>query len=106
MKPTAQIILLLILYNIKPRSHLSSIPLEATYILFFIPKNRQVNVARIIANEIKMVAESSRKPGVKPICHLVFTVLIMGLCVARQIVLLKQVHENIYGTINSIYVSR
>lgn len=65
-----------------------------------------MNVAIIIVNELKLVAESGRKHGVKPSCPLVFPGLIMGLCVANRIVLPKQVHETITGTINDIYISR
>ncbi|KAI5447590.1 hypothetical protein KIW84_015155 [Lathyrus oleraceus] len=39
MKPSSQVILLLILHNIKPRNHTSFIPLETSYLLYFILNN-------------------------------------------------------------------
>ncbi|KAI5421074.1 hypothetical protein KIW84_044784 [Lathyrus oleraceus] len=50
----------------------------------------QVDVERIIENELKMVVKSGWKPGAKLSSPLVFLDLIMGLCVANRIVLPKK----------------
>lgn len=80
MTTIAQVALALMLYNIRPRSHTSTIPVESSYLLNYIIDGMEIDVARIIANEIKAIVESGTKLGGKSNCPLSFPGLIMGLC--------------------------
>lgn len=75
----------LVLYNIRPRSHTPSIPLDTAYLLYYILDNRQVNIARIISNVIKMISKSGHRLGSKIPCTLAFSGLIMGMCIRARI---------------------
>lgn len=77
----AQVILLLILHNIRPSSHTSKFTMDNSQLIYLNMKGKQVDVARIVADEIKVVAESGKQPGerAKSTCPLVFPCLIMGL---------------------------
>ncbi|KAI5395888.1 hypothetical protein KIW84_062175 [Lathyrus oleraceus] len=55
MTTIAQVALTLMLYNIRPRSHTSTIPVESSYLLYYIIDGMEMDVARIIANEIKAI---------------------------------------------------
>lgn len=87
MNTQTQVIIHLILHNIRRRSHTSIASLDIVYLLHYILVGRQVDIARVIANEIKMVVENGIQPRVKPNCPLVFPGFIMGLCRDTQIVL-------------------
>ncbi|KAI5385867.1 hypothetical protein KIW84_072460 [Lathyrus oleraceus] len=58
MSTIAQVALTLMLYNIGPRSHTSIILVESFYLLYYIVYGREIDVVRIIANEIKEIEES------------------------------------------------
>lgn len=80
----AQVLMTLVLYNIRPRSHTSSILLDITYLLYYILDDIQVDVGRIISNEIKMITESAHRLGSKTSSTLAFPGMIRG-C-AKEIV--------------------
>lgn len=103
MNPIAQIILLLILYNIKPNMHCSSAPIDTVHLAYCILKNKQVDVFIIIPTKIKLVAESGRQPGAKENCPLVFPTLIMAICAHVQ---MNIIHVTITGNIDDLYLSR
>jgi hypothetical protein len=63
MIPLAQLILLLVLTNIKPKSHTSTVPIPVAHLVHCILTNIQIDVARIIALELKSVIESGLKSG-------------------------------------------
>ncbi|KAI5441515.1 hypothetical protein KIW84_010841 [Lathyrus oleraceus] len=92
----------LVLYNIRPRSHTSSIPLDTAYLLYYILDNRYVDVARIILNEIKMITESDHRMGSKIPCTLAFP----GLCIIARISMPPVVHETIDGVVDDKYIER
>lgn len=75
----AHVLMTLVLYNIRPRSHTSTIPLNTTYILYYILDDRHIDVARIVANMIKMITGSRYQLGSKTPSTLVFPGLVMGL---------------------------
>ncbi|MCI08284.1 hypothetical protein A2U01_0029360, partial [Trifolium medium] len=106
MTPLAQIILLLIFHNIRPRGHVSSATLETSYLLYYIIEGREVDVARVISNEMKKITESGIKSDVRASCPLAFPGLIMRLCIATRIVIPPQVHETITCVIDDTYVRR
>ncbi|KAI5410010.1 hypothetical protein KIW84_055472 [Lathyrus oleraceus] len=54
----------LLLYNIRTKSHTSSIPIDTACLLYYILDERQVDVARVISNEIRMIASSGHRLGV------------------------------------------
>ncbi|MCI78754.1 hypothetical protein A2U01_0100025, partial [Trifolium medium] len=58
MKPSAQLILLFILYNILPRSRLSDATMNIMGLLHFIHDGKDMDIARVISNEMKAIASS------------------------------------------------
>lgn len=77
-----QAMMTLVLLNIMPKSHTFSVPLNTAYLLYYILDDMQMNVARIISNEIKMTAESGHRLGRRNPRTLDFPGLIMGLCMS------------------------
>ncbi|KAI5399943.1 hypothetical protein KIW84_065039 [Lathyrus oleraceus] len=53
MTPMAQLILLLVLTNVQPKSHTSTVPIPVAHLVHSILANVEIDVARIIANELK-----------------------------------------------------
>jgi hypothetical protein len=106
LNTTAQVILLLIVHNLKPRSHTSTATMDSAGLLYYILANLQVDIARVIANEMKGIAESGIKPGPKPTCVLAYPGLIMGLCINARVKIPSQVSEVITGPVNDAYISR
>lgn len=58
LTPFSQAYLFVFLHNIRPRRHTSTFPLDTKNLQFHIVKGRHVDVACIIAGELKMVLES------------------------------------------------
>lgn len=54
---------MLVLTNIKPKSHTSTVPIPVAYLVHCIFMNIQIDVARVIALEMKSVVESGLKSG-------------------------------------------
>lgn len=73
LKTEAQVMMTLVFYIIRLRSHTYSIPLDTTYIFYYILVNRRVDVAQIIFNEIKMISKSGCRLGSKIPCTLAFS---------------------------------
>ncbi|GAU41860.1 hypothetical protein TSUD_366070 [Trifolium subterraneum] len=105
MTPLAQIILLLIFHNIRPRGHVSSATIETSHLLYYIGR-REVDVARVISNEMKRITGSGIKPDIRASCPLAFPGLIVRLCIAARIVIPPQVRETITCVIDDSYVRR
>ncbi|KAL5064716.1 hypothetical protein RYX36_026453 [Vicia faba] len=62
--PKAQILLLLfILYNLRLRSHTSTFTFDTTQLLYLIMSGKRIDVAQIIANEMRNVAENAGPNG-------------------------------------------
>jgi hypothetical protein len=56
MTTPAQVVLKLILHNIRPKSHVYSTPVENTPLIYSILTGTPVDVTRIIAHELKIIA--------------------------------------------------
>lgn len=69
--------------------------MDTVNLLYHLVKGKHVDVAQIIANELKMVVESGRQPGAKPSFPMIFPGLIMGLCITTYMVLPPHIHETI-----------
>ncbi|KAL5074805.1 hypothetical protein RYX36_013789 [Vicia faba] len=80
LKTKAQLLMTVVLYNIRPHSHTSSIPMEVGGLLDCILEGKTVDVARLISNELKKVALSGTSLGDRTPCQLTYPGLIMGLC--------------------------
>lgn len=80
MTTRTQVALILMLYNIRPRSDTSTILVESHYLLYYLVDGKEIDVAWIISNELKAIAKSSTKPESKSNCPLAFPKLIIGLC--------------------------
>lgn len=75
----ARAYLMLLLNNIRPRSHSTTIPLDVECLLYYIMIGKSVDVASIITGEMHKVASSGTKSGGKA-SVLTYPGLIMGLC--------------------------
>ena len=87
LKTEAQVLLLFILHNVRPRSHASTFTMDITKLLHLMMTGWRINVAQIISNEMRNVAESGKEfgSGIKSSCPLVFPGLIMGLLIASRV---------------------
>lgn len=106
LRTTTQVMMTLVLHNIRLRRNTSSIPLDTGYLLYYILDDRQVDVARIISNEIKMTDESGHRLGNRTPCTLAFPGLIMGLCMGARMVIPSQVHDTINSVVDDRYIER
>ncbi|MCI31316.1 hypothetical protein A2U01_0052528, partial [Trifolium medium] len=78
MKTFTQLLLLLVLHNIQPRSHTSDATTNIMGLIFYIHQGLEVDLAGVIASEMKNIVESGIRPGkLKPNCQLGFPGLIM-----------------------------
>ncbi|GAU52033.1 hypothetical protein TSUD_418690, partial [Trifolium subterraneum] len=95
MKPKAQLTLLFILHNILPRSHLSDAPMNILGLLYCVHAGKDVDVARVIANEMKIIASSGVTDHTRPKCMLAFPALIMGLIKDERIPVPQHYHQTL-----------
>ncbi|KAL5068191.1 hypothetical protein RYX36_019078 [Vicia faba] len=79
----AQLYATILLYNINPRSHTSTIPVDMACLLYYMIKGWKIYVAQLISNEIQKIAMSGLTHGNKTAMTLGFLGLITGLC--RQV---------------------
>ncbi|KAI5435127.1 hypothetical protein KIW84_021813 [Lathyrus oleraceus] len=89
-----------------PMSHASSIPIDIACLLYYIFYERQVDVARVISNEIRMIASSGHRLGTRTPTTLDFPGLIMGLYMHVGVVIISVVHGTIEGVVNDRYILR
>ena len=106
MIPLAQLILLLVLTYIKPKSHTSTVPIPVAHLVHSILTNVQIDVARIIAYELKSVIESGLKSGARVNCPLAFPCLIMSLCLQARVRLPSRGQVRIPPPIDDRYVAK
>jgi hypothetical protein len=106
MIPMAQLILILVLTNIKPKSHTSTVPIPVAHLVHCIFTNIQIDVARVIALEMKSVVESGLKSGARVNCPLAFPCLIMALCQHAKVKLPSRSQVRIPPAINDRYVAK
>ncbi|MCI40514.1 hypothetical protein A2U01_0061747, partial [Trifolium medium] len=78
--------------------------MDCISLVWYILAGLDVDIARIIANEMKAVAESGIKNESAPV--LTYPGLIMGLCSAARVTFPAQVSKVISGPINDDYISR
>lgn len=106
MNVNAQVLMTMLLYNISPRSHTSSIPIYTTCLLCCILDERQVDVMWVISNEIRMITSSGHRLGTRTPTTLCFPGLIMGLCRQYGVAIPSVVHGTIEGVVNDHYIQR
>ncbi|KAK2395558.1 hypothetical protein QL285_057284 [Trifolium repens] len=103
MTTPAQVILKLIVHNIRPESHTSSTTVDVTPLICSILDGTKVDVARIIATELRHIALSGK---FTPSCPLGLPGLIMGLVSSIRIPIPPQVHETIANPIDDVFIAR
>ncbi|XP_058754165.1 uncharacterized protein LOC131657053 [Vicia villosa] len=106
MTPLAQAVLLLIVFNIRPRFHKSSAPLDVALLVYHILENKTVDVAKIIANEMKIFIENTRRPGVHSSAPIIFPCLITSLCQKQGVRFPSVVNERKRDVVDDIYINR
>lgn len=106
--PKPQVLLLLILHNIRPRNHTCTFTMDTTQLLYLIMSGKQIDVAQIISNEMRNVTESGKEfgTGTIRICPLVFPGLIMGLLIVSRARIPNVVQLEIKTKVNDTYVDR
>ena len=106
--PEAQVLLLFILHNIRPRSHTCTFTMDTTQLLYLIMSSKLIDVAKIIVNEMRHVAKSGKEfgTGTRSTCPLIFPSLIMGLLIASQVKIPSVVPFEIKTKVNDTYVDR
>ncbi|KAL5062028.1 hypothetical protein RYX36_023765, partial [Vicia faba] len=80
MNTKTQLYATLFLYNINPRSHTSTIPIDTSFLLYYMIKGWKIDVAQVISNEIRKIAISGHSHGNKTAMTLGFLAPITGLC--------------------------
>ncbi|MCI21995.1 hypothetical protein A2U01_0043168, partial [Trifolium medium] len=80
--------------------------MDCVGLLYYILANLQIDIVRVIANEMKGIAESGIRSETKPTCVLAYPGLIMGLCMDASMTIPSQVSEIIASPINDAYISR
>ena len=90
-----------LVHNAWLKSHVSSTTLRITPMIWNIPKGKKVNIARIIANELKHIALS----GVTgPKTRLAFPRFIMGLLRFHGVEIPDPAHEELNHLIDDAYI--
>jgi hypothetical protein len=98
----ARAYLVLLLNNIRPRSHSTTISLDVGCLLYYIMIGKSVDVASIIAAEMRKGATSGTKFGGKA-SVLMYPWLIMGLCRRANVPIPDEVHLSITSVINDAF---
>ncbi|KAL5073863.1 hypothetical protein RYX36_012847, partial [Vicia faba] len=106
MNTKAQLYATLLLYNIKPRSHTSTIPIDTTFLLYYTIKGCKIDVAQNISNEIQKIAISGHSHGNKIAMTLGFPTLITGLCRQVGVDITYVTTKRISSVLNEDYVHR
>ncbi|KAL5100519.1 hypothetical protein RYX36_004846 [Vicia faba] len=106
MNTKTQLYATLLLYNIKPRSHTSAIPIDSAYLLHCMIKWCKINVAHVISNEIRKIAISGHTHGNKAPMTLAFLALITGLCRKTGVDIPNVATKRISSIVNEDYVLR
>jgi len=101
MTPIAQTVCKMIFFNIQPKSHLSTCTVDIPPLIYYILTDQSVDIARIIASELKDVALSN-----KDRVPLAFPGLIMGLIISLRIKIPSQVYEELQNPITDAIIAR
>jgi hypothetical protein len=103
MNNPAKVILKLILYNIRPNSHLSDCTVDVCKLIYYILKGIKVDIAKTIAWELRKVTLQGKGEATT---RLSFLGLITGLIKDTKMKLLNAVHEFIKNPIDDAFISR
>ncbi|KAL5060143.1 hypothetical protein RYX36_031747 [Vicia faba] len=95
-----------VLYNIRPCSHTSSILVEVVGLLACILEGNNVDVRKLIANKLKKVTLSGTRLGDRTPCQLTYLGLIMGLCKKERVPIPSIGHQVIEGVIDDTFIAR
>jgi hypothetical protein len=106
LKTSARVMMCVALYNLRPRSHTSSIPMETAGLIAYMLDDEQINFGRLIANELKRVTLSYTSRGERIKCALTYPGLIMGLLKRAKVVFSAVGHVTIDGIIDDSYCDR
>jgi hypothetical protein len=101
MTVPAQVIFKFIVHNVWPKSHTSSSTLKVTPLIWYILSGGEVDIARIIARELKKIVISGRN---EPSCKLAFPGLIVRLVLNAKICIPPPVHEELKGPIDDAFI--
>lgn len=104
MKTETQLLMTFLLYNLKSRSHISSIPVDNACLLYYILMEREIDVTHIISQEIKFVSYSGHPLGTNLPASLIYHGLIMGLCSREGVKISSMVHLTIRSVVNEEYM--
>ena len=85
----------MVLHNIKPKLHRSSIPVDVALLVQFILEDKKVDVAGIISKEIRQFVDSTKIKEVHSHAPLPFPCLITGMCLEKGILMLEEINENV-----------
>src|SRR4051812_15063605 len=99
-------ILSVILYNIRPRTHVTTIPLDVAFLITAIMTENTVDVAFILSNELRRAALSDTQHDINAKCVLPLPGLIMGLCKEAGVEIPGQGHHVINTFIDDVYIDR
>ncbi|KAL5071874.1 hypothetical protein RYX36_022761 [Vicia faba] len=106
MNTKAQLYANLFLYNIKSRSHTSTILIDSTFRLHYMIKEGKIDVAQVISNEIQKISISGHSHGNKAPMNLGFPAFIMGLCRKEGVDIPNVATKRISSILNDDYVLR
>ncbi|KAL5056350.1 hypothetical protein RYX36_037032 [Vicia faba] len=106
LKKEARVLMVAFLYNIRPHSHPSSIPMETACLLSYILDKKLVDAARLIANELNKVALGGTRYGDRIHFQLTYFGLIMNLCKKSRVPIPSESHQVIQGVTNDQFIER
>ncbi|KAL5079175.1 hypothetical protein RYX36_007596 [Vicia faba] len=104
----AQVLILFILNNLRPRSHTSTFTLDTTQLLYLIMSGKRIDVAQIIANDMRNVAKSGKEfgGGIKSTYPMVYLGIIMGLIISSRVRIPNTIHVKIKTKVNDTYIDK
>jgi hypothetical protein len=101
-----QLLFLLVTSNILPKSHTSDAPMSILSLIYFIDQNLEVDVARVISQEMKhMVLSGIRVTPLRAQCNLAFPGLIMGIINETRIAIPQHV-DHFVATVDDVHANR
>ena len=106
MTTEAQAVLLLLCYNVKPRLHRSSVPLDTGLLMYCIMEDKEVDIAQIIATEMKNFVDNTRTPGVHDDAPIIFPCLVQALIYQTDILIPGVVNEKLKFLVDDNYLDR
>ena len=74
--------------------------------MYCIIENLEVDIAQVIANEMKFFVENSRRPEVHSSAPIIFSCLVISLCCQKWVLEPDVVNEKRRGLIDDDYIDR